>query len=127
MSVRADRMFAISFAINLRPVAVILGLCPKAICNDRALVGRMFAIPTPDVCRSLQLLSKPIADAETGQRLRGSSVRLRERPVLSRPLTHPGRARSIPGAGVVAPRKECQDHCPHPLRHSRGYVPGAPW
>ena len=48
-------MFAISFAINLGSVAVILGLCPKAICNDRALGGRMFAIPTPDVCRSLQL------------------------------------------------------------------------
>src|SRR5271165_4696946 len=48
-------MFAISFAINLGSVAVILGLCPKAICNDRALGGRMFAIPMPDVCRSLQL------------------------------------------------------------------------
>jgi hypothetical protein len=59
MIVRTDRMFAISFAINLGSVAVILGLCPKAICNDRALVGRMFAIPTPDVCRSLHILFGP--------------------------------------------------------------------
>ena len=44
-----DRMFAISFAINLRPVAVILRPCRFASCNQRAHDPPMFAITTPDV------------------------------------------------------------------------------
>jgi len=53
MSVRTDRMFAIPFAINLGPVAVISRRRGFASCNQRAHDPPMFAIPTPDVCRSL--------------------------------------------------------------------------
>ena len=54
MSVRTRPMFAIPFAINLGSVAVILRQCGFASCNQRAHGPPMFAIPTPDVCRSLQ-------------------------------------------------------------------------
>jgi hypothetical protein len=56
ISVRTDPMFAIPFAINLHPVAVILRPCRTLSCNQRAHDPPMFAIPTADVCRSLQLL-----------------------------------------------------------------------
>ena len=49
---------AIPFAINLGSVAVILRQCGFASCNQRAHGPPMFAIPTPDVCRSLQLACK---------------------------------------------------------------------
>jgi hypothetical protein len=55
MSVRTRRMFAIPFAINLSPVAVILRQCGILSCNQRAHDPPMFAIPPADVCRSLQL------------------------------------------------------------------------
>ena len=55
MSVRTRPMFAIPFAINLGSVAVILRQCGFASCNQRAHGPPMFAIPTPDVCRSLQV------------------------------------------------------------------------
>ena len=48
-------MFAIRFAINLRPVAVILRRWGFVSCNQRAHGPPMFAIPAADVCRSLQL------------------------------------------------------------------------
>jgi hypothetical protein len=48
-------MFAIPFAINLRPVAVILRPCRFVSCNQLAHDPPMFAIPTADVCRSLHL------------------------------------------------------------------------
>jgi len=48
-------MFAIPFAINLGSVAVILRQCGFASCNQRAHGPPMFAIPTADVCRSLQV------------------------------------------------------------------------
>ena len=56
MSVRTRPMFAIPFAINLGSVAVILRQCGFASCNQRAHGPPMFAIPTPDVCRSLQVM-----------------------------------------------------------------------
>jgi hypothetical protein len=59
MSVRTRPMFAIPFAINLRSVAVILGRCGILSCNERVHGPPMFAIPTPDVCRSLQLTPFP--------------------------------------------------------------------
>ena len=57
ISVRTDRMFAIPFAINLGSVAVILRQCGFASCNQRAHDPPMFAIPTADVCRSLQVIT----------------------------------------------------------------------
>src|ERR1700731_3998163 len=60
MSVRTRPMFAIPFAINLGSVAVISRRCGFASCNQRAHDPPMFAIPTPDVCRSLQI-STPVA------------------------------------------------------------------
>lgn len=55
MSVRTRRMFVIPFAINLCLVAVILRQGGILSCNQRAHNSPMFAIPTVDVCRSLQL------------------------------------------------------------------------
>src|SRR5271165_5750228 len=55
MSVRTRPMFAIPFAVNLGSVAVISRRCGILGCNERAHGPPMFAIPTPDVCRSLQV------------------------------------------------------------------------
>src|SRR5271165_2603013 len=57
MSVRTRPMFAIPFAVNLGSVAVISRRCGILGCNERAHGPPMFAIPTPDVCRSLHVFA----------------------------------------------------------------------
>jgi hypothetical protein len=52
-------MFAIPFAINLGSVAMISRWRGISGCNQRAHGSPMFAIPTADVCRSLQVLWVP--------------------------------------------------------------------
>src|SRR5271157_1455894 len=79
MSVRTRPMFAIPFAINLGSVAVILRQCGFASCNQRAHGPPMFAIPTPDVCRSLQLAGRlHIATAEGARSNRGLSIGVKQ-------------------------------------------------
>src|SRR5208283_6094905 len=86
MSVRTRPMFAIPFAVNLGSVAVISRRCGILGCNERAHGPPMFAIPTPDVCRSLQIhrrLSQAEEHACDGELLEGrdeAGYRLGERP-----------------------------------------------
>src|SRR5208283_1986672 len=75
MSVRTRPMFAIPFAVNLGSVAVISRRCGILGCNERAHGPPMFAIPTPDVCRSLQLQLPPLGGS-TAVALQGVSRRL---------------------------------------------------
>jgi hypothetical protein len=62
MSVRTRPMLA----INLGSVAVISRQCGILNCNERAHGPPMFAIPTPDVCRSLQIEATCVWQSASG-------------------------------------------------------------
>jgi hypothetical protein len=55
MNVGTMPMFAIPFAMNSSPFAMIVSPSQKPSCNQFAHACPMIAIPWPDVCRSLQL------------------------------------------------------------------------
>src|SRR5271165_538153 len=76
MSVRTRPMFAIPFAVNLGSVAVISRRCGILGCNERAHGPPMFAIPTPDVCRSLHVVDHGGPVACLGYRQQGNRVNI---------------------------------------------------